>query len=375
MPDRGRRWLTVLLAAALASPLVMPVSAAAQTTGAYLDGAEPWTESDCAGDVPIVVGADAKAQSDIYSAVTLAGVIGTDCVILAGPRDADITTEQRARLDAAAGDGYVVGGVAAVPEAKLAGRDMTRLAGADRWATAQQVGSQARSLAGGTEPATTTVPDTTLTAPADVTAPGVFLDGAEPWIASDCAGDTPIVVGADAKAQSDIYSAVTLAGVLGTDCVILAGPRNGAMPASQQARLYAAAAGGYVLGGTAAVPTAKIAGRDMTRLGGATRWATAQLIGRRASGDTTAGTPTTDETTTPDEPTPATFTAVSAGGSHSCGLRSNGSVTCWGNNSGQMVVPSGSFTAVSAGHNHSCGVRSDGSVTCWNWWWVVELPA
>ena len=60
------------------------------------------------------------------------------------------------------------------------------------------------------------------------------------------------------------------------------------------------------MGGTASVPEAKIAGRDMTRLGGSTRWATAQLVGRRASGDTTAGTSTSDETIQLDEPTPAT---------------------------------------------------------------------
>lgn len=106
------------------------------------------------------------------------------------------------------------------------------------------------------------------------------------------------MVGSDAAAQSDIYSAVTLARVVGTDCVILAGPRDGPMPASQQARLDAANDGGFVLGGIAAVPTAKIAGRDMTRLGGATRWATAQLVGRRASGDTTAGTSTSIEPST-----------------------------------------------------------------------------
>ena len=76
---------------------------------------------------------------------------------------------------------------------------------------------------------------------------------------------------------------------------VLAGPRDGPMPASQQARLEAAADGGFVLGGIAAVPTDKLAGRDMTRLGGATRWETAQLVGRRASGDATAGTSTATE--------------------------------------------------------------------------------
>lgn len=61
----GRRWFAVALAAALAGLLVLPVAAGAQSGGAFLDGAEPWTESDCAGDVLIVVGSDAAAQSDI----------------------------------------------------------------------------------------------------------------------------------------------------------------------------------------------------------------------------------------------------------------------------------------------------------------------
>ena len=62
------------------------------------------------------------------------------------------------------------------------------------------------------------------------------------------------------------------------------------MPADQRARLAAADKGGYVLGGNATVPDSRVAGREMKRLGGATRWETAQLVGRRATGASTTGT-------------------------------------------------------------------------------------
>ena len=64
--------------------------------------------------------------------------------------------------------------------------------------------------------------------------------------------------------------------------------------------------------------------------------------------------------------------SVGAGMLHTCRVRTDGSLECWGSNEdfdgnvvGQATPPSGEFASVSAGRVHTCGVRSDGSVECW----------
>ncbi|WP_419851451.1 hypothetical protein [Candidatus Poriferisocius sp.] len=61
------------------------------------------------------------------------------------------------------------------------------------------------------------------------------------------------------------------------------------------------------------------------------------------------------------------FTAIASSGIHSCALRPNKTVTCWGQNaSGVADAPSGQFIAVATGGQHSCGIRADRTtVTCW----------
>ena len=58
--------------------------------------------------------------------------------------------------------------------------------------------------------------------------------------------------------------------------------------------------------------------------------------------------------------------SVTAGGAHTCGLRVDSSVACWGrDDAGQATTPEGEFTSFSAGFDHTCGLRADGSVGCW----------
>ena len=63
------------------------------------------------------------------------------------------------------------------------------------------------------------------------------------------------------------------------------------------------------------------------------------------------------------------YTQITAGSDHTCGLRSDGTVVCWGSNEyGQLRVPPDErFTAVAAGGAHTCGLRTDGTTICWGY--------
>ncbi len=82
---------------------------------------------------------------------------------------------------------------------------------------------------------------------------------------------------------------------------------------------------------------------------------------------------------------PRAATQISSGASHVCAITDQADLYCWGNNAeGQLGIGSfeeedrrdlwwaeptlvgmGPWIAVAAGHSHTCGVRSDGTLSCW----------
>ena len=66
------------------------------------------------------------------------------------------------------------------------------------------------------------------------------------------------------------------------------------------------------------------------------------------------------------DPPDGTYTAVTAGGWHTCALRNDNTLACWGDNSfGQAHAPDGTHTAVAAGWAHTCALRTDDTIACW----------
>ena len=63
---------------------------------------------------------------------------------------------------------------------------------------------------------------------------------------------------------------------------------------------------------------------------------------------------------------PTHYTAVSTGSFHTCALRDNHTIACWGNdNRGLSDAPPGTYKAISAAESHTCALRTDGTIACW----------
>ncbi len=66
------------------------------------------------------------------------------------------------------------------------------------------------------------------------------------------------------------------------------------------------------------------------------------------------------------DPPEGRYTAIAAGQSHSCAIDTAGAIGCWGDNySGQTDAPEGRYTAISPGWQHSCAIAADQTIACW----------
>ncbi len=59
-----------------------------------------------------------------------------------------------------------------------------------------------------------------------------------------------------------------------------------------------------------------------------------------------------------------TLKSLEVGNTHACGLKTDGSITCWGPTI--LTPPSGTtYTVVDSGSNYSCAKKTDGKISCW----------
>ncbi len=192
-----------------------------------------------------------------------------------------------------------------------------------------------------------------------------------------CAGDTAVVAASDYAAQSDVYSAVTLAGVVGSQCLVDAGARGAPMPDASQALLAVAASDVYVVGGEAAVPDAKLHGRQVHRVGGADRFETARMVGVLATEVAAGRSPDFVTVDAGIAEEASGYAALTARWNYACAIRANGELSCTlldgdavaGRDHGQASPPAGHYSAISAGIGTACAIRTDGQLACWGYNW------
>ena len=69
------------------------------------------------------------------------------------------------------------------------------------------------------------------------------------------------------------------------------------------------------------------------------------------------------------------FARLVAGHSHTCGIRTDGGLECWGSTNGQKDVPAAmNFQQLAAGFHNNCAIDSNQQLQCWGWtaWGLVE---
>ena len=79
-------------------------------------------------------------------------------------------------------------------------------------------------------------------------------------------------------------------------------------------------------------------------------------------------------------PAAGSFRSLSLGNNHACGIKTNGTIACWGagttvatdcpgtdDECGQSKPPTGSFIQVSVGTRHSCAMTAERKIQCWGY--------
>jgi len=64
-------------------------------------------------------------------------------------------------------------------------------------------------------------------------------------------------------------------------------------------------------------------------------------------------------------PDPGAYRSVVAGSDSTCALRADNTVACWGDLQRNAQTPAGTFRAIDIAFHYGCGIRSDDTLTCW----------
>ena len=341
--SRTFRRLSAVVAAAALLPMMVSAGAAHASTG---DVRWPSGMDVCAGATAVVAASDTAAQSDIYSAVTLAGVVGSHCLVDAGARGAPMPAVSKALLAAAKPDVYVVGGVAAVPDAKLHGHRVHRVGGADRFETARLVGALALDIAAERSPEFTTID---ADAADDVNGYRAITARWDYACAIRTNGelacsllDGDLVAERDSgQASPPIGKYVAISAGNGTACAIRT---NGEL-----------ACWGYNWPGQASELEGNYTSIDL----GDHLWCAIHTDGQLTCWERgISGLPSPPE---------GTYTSVATAIVDACAIRTDGELACWGSDwSTEASPPAGTFTAIDAFDHHWCAIRTNGELACWN---------
>ena len=101
---------------------------------------------------------------------------------------------------------------------------------------------------------------------------------------------------------------------------------------------------------------------------GAPQWSSWQELTLTAA-PTTGGQPIPGGTPLPSSTfasSASKYQAVDAGKNHTCGIKRDNTLECWGDNTqGQTDAPEGQFLSVSAGGVYSCGIDFQNQLQCW----------